>query len=238
MITLDNAAVEPILAPTSLTIAEGEKVAVLGSSGAGKTTLLRLLCGWLSPSSGTVAAPAVGDFSYVPQDLDGSLNPKLKIRDIICEPVVIAQGDVAAAEARLPELFQRLNLPADCSSRKPHQLSGGQRQRVGVARALVNNPAAIYADEALSALDEQARGLVIDLLSKPEFTTILVSHNLSAAELLCDRCLILDEGVIVEDLPVSQLWDSTTASPARRLLIDAHQTLTKHLNPDETEILK
>ena len=105
MITLDNAAVEPILAPTSLTIAEGEKVAVLGSSGAGKTTLLRLLCGWLSPSSGTVAAPAVGDFSYVPQDLDGSLNPKLKIRDIICEPVVIAQGDVAAAEARLPELF-------------------------------------------------------------------------------------------------------------------------------------
>lgn len=232
MITLKQAAVAPILTPTSLTISAGEKVAVLGTSGAGKTTLLRLFCGWLSPTAGTITAPPVGDFSYIPQDLDGSLNPKLKIRDIIFEPVAIARGDLAAAAEQLPSLLEQLNLPNDCAERKPSELSGGQRQRVGIARALINNPQVIYADEALSALDAQARALVIELFARPELTTILVSHNLAAAELFCDRCLILDQGAIVEDLPTTKLWDLNNASPARKLLVSAHQMLAQHLPND------
>lgn len=225
MISLTNAAVFPYLKPTSITINEGEKVALLGASGAGKTTLLRLMCTWLSPTSGDVAAPPVGEFAYIPQDLDGSLNPKLKVGHIITEPVAIAGGDMQAAVARIPELLHQLDLPEDAASRFPHQLSGGQRQRVGIARALIANPKVIYADEALSALDRTARELVIGLFKAPEMTTVLVSHDLPAAAKLSERCIVMSDGGIVENIPSSQLWDRTNASEARRSLIDAFELL-------------
>ncbi len=230
MIELRDAAVAPMLHPISFTINRGEKVAVLGVSGAGKTTLLRLLCRWLNPTSGTVTAPAIGEFSYIPQDLDGSLNPKLSIQDIICEPVAISHGNLAAAKDRLPELLEQLNLPSDCTNRRPYELSGGQRQRVGIARALINNPQVIYADEALSALDAQARQLVIDLFAAPELTTVLVSHDLASAELLCNRCVVLDQGRIVEDLPTTELRNPDGASEARLALINAQAVLSTHLD--------
>ena len=103
MIILKNAAVSPYLKPCTVTIHTGEKVALLGASGAGKTTLMRLMCGWLTPTSGDVIAPPVGEFAYVPQDLDASLNPAMRVGDIITEPVAIANGDMAAAVARIPE---------------------------------------------------------------------------------------------------------------------------------------
>ena len=140
MIILKNAAVSPYLKPCTVTIHTGEKVALLGASGAGKTTLMRLMCGWLTPTSGDVIAPPVGEFAYVPQDLDASLNPAMRVGDIITEPVAIAHGDVAAAVARIPELLRTLDLPADAAGRFPRELSGGQRQRVGIARALIAEP--------------------------------------------------------------------------------------------------
>ena len=79
MIILKNAAVSPYLKPCTVTIHTGEKVALLGASGAGKTTLMRLMCGWLTPTSGDVIAPPVGEFAYVPQDLDASLNPAMRV---------------------------------------------------------------------------------------------------------------------------------------------------------------
>ena len=205
MIILKNAAVSPYLKPCTVTIHTGEKVALLGASGAGKTTLMRLMCGWLTPTSGDVIAPPVGD--------------------IITEPVAIANGDVAAAVARIPELLRTLDLPADAAGRFPRELSGGQRQRVGIARALIAEPIVVYADEALSALDHTARELVIELLQAPGMTTILVSHDLPAAEKLSDRCIIMADGGIVEDIASSELWDHTNASPARAKLIDAFELL-------------
>ena len=207
MIILKNAAVSPYLKPCTITIHTGEKVALLGASGAGKTTLMRLMCGWLTPTSGDVIAPPVGEFAYVPQDLDASLNPAMRVGDIITEPVAIANGDV------------------DAASRFPRELSGGQRQRVGIARALIAEPVVVYADEALSALDHTARELVIELLQAPGMTTILVSHDLPAAEKLSDRCIIMADGGIVEDISSSELWDRTNASPARAKLIDAFELL-------------
>ena len=225
MIILKNAAVSPYLKPCTVTIHTGEKVALLGASGAGKTTLMRLMCGWLTPTSGDVIAPPVGEFAYVPQDLDASLNPAMRVGDIITEPVAIANSDMAAAVARIPELLRTLGLPADAAGRFPRELSGGQRQRVGIARALIAEPIVVYADEALSALDHTARELVIELFQAPGMTTILVSHDLPAAEKLSDRCIIMADGGIVEDISSSELWDRTNASPARAKLIEAFELL-------------
>ncbi|MDO5097983.1 MAG: ATP-binding cassette domain-containing protein [Corynebacterium sp.] len=225
MIDIQNAAIFPYLQPTSLHISQGEKVALLGASGAGKTTLLRLLCGWLRPDSGDVIAPNIGDFSYIPQDLDGSLNPKLRIIDVVTEPIAIAGGDVSAAQREVPELLQSLALNPDIADRYPHEISGGQRQRVGIARALIGNPKVIYADEALSALDSTAKNLVIGLLKSPDLTTVLVSHDLVAATTLCTRCVIVSDGRIVEDIAAAEFWDTSSASPIRRMLIDAHNLL-------------
>ncbi|AKK06211.1 ABC-type dipeptide/oligopeptide/nickel transport system, ATPase component [Corynebacterium mustelae] len=225
MIDITNAAVFPYLQPTSLHIAQGEKVALLGASGAGKTTLLRLLCGWLRPDVGTVTAPTIGDFSYIPQDLDGSLNPNLRIVDVVTEPIAIAGGDVASAKHTVPELLKSLALNPEIADKYPYEISGGQRQRVGIARALIGQPKVIYADEALSALDSTAKKLVIDLLKSPDLTTVLVSHDLVAATTLCSRCIIVSDGAIVEDIPATDFWSTTSASPMRRTLIDAHRLL-------------
>ena len=166
MIILKNAAVSPYLKPCTVTIHTGEKVALLGASGAGKTTLMRLMCGWLTPTSGDVIAPPVGEFAYVPQDLDASLNPAMRVGDIITEPVAIANGDVAAAVARIPELLRTLDLPADAAGRFPRELSGGQRQRVALARALARNPRVLLFDEPTTGLDAVTLDAVVQAIKQ------------------------------------------------------------------------
>ncbi|MDO4761524.1 MAG: ATP-binding cassette domain-containing protein [Corynebacterium sp.] len=231
VIQLVDATYAPVLTPTTLTISAGEKVAVIGASGSGKTTLIRLLCGWLQPTYGQVIAPSIGDFAFIPQDLDASLNPALKVRDIICEPVAIARGNLTKARAKVPHLLSALGLDPELAHRRPHQLSGGQRQRVGIARALITNPSTIYADEALSALDAQAKKEALALLGTPELTLVLVTHDLYAAQDLATRIIVVDDGTIVEDIPADQLFPTNTdslaptVSPARQRLVHAATVL-------------
>lgn len=227
MITFDHASKKPGIVDASLNIQAKEKVAIIGRSGSGKTTLLRLICGWLQPESGSITAPGRSEFAYIPQDLDASLNPAMRISDIVLEPVVIAKGDVAAAKQALPELLDSLGLPADTAQRKPRELSGGQRQRVGIARALIAKPSVIYADEALSALDSAASKLVMELFARPDLTVLLVTHDLFAAEQFAQRFLMLDAGRIVEDLPIERLWDPSDATEVRLSFIAAETLLDR-----------
>ena len=227
-IQMQDVSYEPILHNISISIAPSEKVAIIGQSGAGKTTLLRLLTGAYSPTSGSVTEVTRGRFTYIPQDLDASLNPALSVATIVTEPVAIAHGRAAArkAKARAQELLAQLGLGAEFLTRKPAHLSGGQRQRVGIARALITDPDIIFADESLSALDADTREIVTTMFGDNDATLILITHDLAAATLLCDRWVLLDNGTIAEEGTIQSLWDTTPpVSPARQAFLDADRIL-------------
>ena len=240
-IALNKVSYSPILSEISLRISAGEKLAVLGRSGAGKTTLLRLLAGTLQPSSGTITGAPPKRFAYIPQDLDSSLNPAMSVYNIITEPIAITHGLRAAARARskVDALISELGLPADCGRRSPAQLSGGQRQRVGIARALIAEPEVILADEALSALDAQTQETVITLFRSTPATVVLITHDLSAATLLCERWALLDNGTLVEQGEISQLWNpGDTCSSAREAFMAADLTLHPGLWHEGTRMVQ
>ena len=158
---------------------------------------------------------------------------------IVTEPVAIAHGRAAArkAKARAQELLTQLGLGAEFLTRKPAHLSGGQRQRVGIARALITDPEIIFADEALSALDADTREIVTTMFGDNNATLILITHDLAAATLLCDRWVLLDNGTIAEEGTIQSLWDTTPpVSPARQAFLDADRILHPTLWHDDHRI--
>lgn len=225
MINFEHVSYPPGVIDASFKVSDGEKVAIIGRSGSGKTTLLRLLCGSLRPKQGNILAPTRGEFAYIPQDLDASLNPAMYIKDIILEPIAIARQSIQTAQRKIPSLLEQLGLPNDAAQRKPGELSGGQRQRVGIARALIAEPKIIYADEALSSLDNLAASMVIELFSEPNLTVLLVTHNLESAEAFAQRFVILDQGHIVEDADIAILRNIDNASDARKSFLKADALL-------------
>jgi ABC-type nitrate/sulfonate/bicarbonate transport system ATPase subunit len=194
----DTAALDGI----DLEVSAGERVAVVGASGAGKSTLLELICGLLSPSSGTVSAmPA----TLMPQrDL---LLPWLSALDNAALPLRIRGLSRAAARERAAPLLARLGL-AGFETSPPSELSGGMRQRVSLIRALLADAAILALDEPFASLDAITRGELHDWLSgaldaEPR-TVVLVTHDVEEAVKLADRVLVLSArpGRIVADIPV------------------------------------
>jgi peptide/nickel transport system ATP-binding protein/oligopeptide transport system ATP-binding protein len=163
----------------SFTIEEGEMFGLVGESGSGKSTTGRCILRLIEPSSGDVLfkgenvlqfsrprmRAARRDMQIVFQDPYSSLNPRMRVGDIVEEPLIIHKlGTKAQRRERVAELFRLVGLDADYVQRYPHQFSGGQRQRIGIARALALNPALIIADEAVSALDVSIQAQVVSLL--------------------------------------------------------------------------
>lgn len=213
---LENASYLHVVKNLDIDIRPGEKIGIIGPSGAGKTTVLRLLSGTLTPTEGKADPPAPGQFSYIPQDLDGSLNPRQRVEKLITEPVAIAHGRAAEKRARqqVPALLESLGLDRAHVGRKPSSLSGGQRQRVGIARALITHPSVIFADEPTASLDHDNAQIVLELLNSPHLTVVFVSHDLKAVEQLCDRILTIEEGRLTATLlgktpPNSNLTERT-----------------------------
>jgi ABC-type glutathione transport system ATPase component len=207
----------PALDDVSLTLHRGEGLALLGESGSGKSTLgralLRLLRGaqgrvWLdevelTALSGRALRAMRKRIGVVFQDPYASLDPRMRVGDIVTEPLRIhGLGDAAARAAKAAELLVAVGLDADMAARWPHQFSGGQRQRIAIARALACDPDLLVCDEAVSALDAHHRREILALLASLKrergLALLFVTHDLSAAAAVAERIAVLDAGRIVE----------------------------------------
>jgi peptide/nickel transport system ATP-binding protein len=228
----------------SATVARGERFGIVGESGSGKSTLLRLICGLDRPTSGEVLVEGrpIHDqparrlgwlrqrLQLVFQDPMSSLDPRMRVRDIIAEPLV-AQGK-HDNEGRVVELLEAVGMSAGDADRYPHQFSGGQRQRISVARALAPGPDILVADEPVSALDVSVRAQVLNLIDEVvegfDLTLIFVSHDLSVVRHVCDRVAVMRRGEFVEVAPTEQLWTAPEHPYSQQLLAavpDLHAAL-------------
>ncbi len=223
----------------SFSIDEGETFALVGESGSGKTTTGRCILRLIDPSAGEVRfrgdnvlafssrrmREARRDMQIVFQDPYSSLNPRMRARQIVEEPLVIHKlGDRAARRARAAELFRLVGLNPAQLDRYPHQFSGGQRQRIGLARALALNPSFVVLDEPVSALDvsvqAQVINLLMDLQQQLKLTYLFIAHDLRLVEHICTRVAVMYRGRIVELGPAASLFQ-TPQHPYTRALLSA-----------------
>ena len=206
------------LTNVDLTLYRGETLALVGESGCGKSTLGRTLIRMLPATRGSVTfegqnITAMKDKEFAPlrrrmqmvfQDPYASLDPRMKVRDIIAEPLETYHVCKTKAETthRVLELMQAVGVPAEFLNRYPHQFSGGQRQRIGIARALALNPEFVVCDEPDSALDVSIQAQIINLLKelqdKYNLTYLFISHDLSVVEHISDTVGVMYLGNLVE----------------------------------------
>jgi peptide/nickel transport system ATP-binding protein len=209
-----------------LDVMQGEVMGLVGESGCGKSTLGRIVAGILEPSDGTVlyrgqpvvvggsgaaARKAALAVQMIFQDPFASLNPRMRVRDIIGEaPRVhrLVNGDL---ERYVDDVMRRVGLDPSYKRRYPHQFSGGQRQRIGIARALAVKPEFIVCDEAVAALDvsiqAQILNLFIELRKQLNLTYLFISHDLGVVRHLADRVAIMYLGRIVEQGAAEEVFD-------------------------------
>lgn len=206
-----------ILEDVNLHIAEGTCVGLIGESGSGKSTLSRILLGVESYNKGKITIEGLplkkwqkankGKMTVVFQDYNAAMNPKLTIREIIQESLLISGYAVSPSI-----LLEQVELSSEYLDRYAHQLSGGQLQRVAIARALALQPKIIVLDEAVSSLDVSVQSTILKLLKKLQqelhLTYLFISHDLQAIAYLCDEVAFLHHGKIVEQLNMTRLLQS------------------------------
>lgn len=209
----------------SITIPKGGVVGLVGESGCGKSTLGRMIAGILPPTAGDViykgkvisgmsqedAARAALQIQMIFQDPFASLNPRMRVLDIIGEaPVAHGMAKQSELHEYVSEVMERVGLDPEYRRRYPHQFSGGQRQRIGIARALAVNPEFLVCDEAIAALDvsiqAQVINLFMDLREDLDLTYLFISHDLSVVEHISDRVVIMYLGRVVEVAETDELF--------------------------------
>jgi ABC-type oligopeptide transport system ATPase subunit len=213
----------------SFSIAPGETFGLVGESGCGKTTTGRCLLRLIEPTSGEirvkdmdVRALSAGalrrarrHFQIVFQDPYSSLNPRMRVGDIVEEPLIIHRlGSRDERRVRVRELFELVGLDSAATAKYPHEFSGGQRQRIGLARALALEPSLVVADEPVSALDvsvqAQVVNLLLDLQKRLGLTYLFIAHDLRLVRQICDRVAVMYRGRLVELAPAERVF----AAPA------------------------
>jgi oligopeptide transport system ATP-binding protein len=200
----------------SFAVQAGETFAIVGESGCGKTTLANLILGLLPPSSGEIRLQgrpitqlSAAEFmayrrsvAAVFQDPYGALNPRMRVGDIVAEPLEIHGYDKRKRQSRVRQVLQAVGLPDGSARRFPHEFSGGQKQRIGIARALVLEPQLIVLDEPVSSLDVSIRSQILNLLKDLQqelgIAYLLISHDLATVEHMSDWIGVMYLGKLVE----------------------------------------
>jgi ABC-type glutathione transport system ATPase component len=223
----------------SLDIHQGETLGLVGESGSGKSTLGRLILRLIEPTSGSIrfdgrdlTAASRGemrkrrrDMQIIFQDPFGSLDPRMRVEDVIAEPVIIHERmDRDARRTRVGELLRAVGLDQSAAQRYPHEFSGGQRQRIGIARALALRPRFIVADEPVSALDVSVGAQIVNLLAQLQrefgLTYLFISHSMPVVRYLATRVAVMYRGKLVEVGSTDQIT-TTPQNAYTRSLLDA-----------------
>jgi peptide/nickel transport system ATP-binding protein len=221
----------------SLEIHAGETVGLVGESGSGKSTLGRLLLRLIEPTSGSVvfngtdviAAPASQlrqlrrDMQIIFQDPFGSLDPRMRVEQIIAEPLLVHEPlNREQRRQRAGELLRAVGLDSSALQRYPHEFSGGQRQRIGIARALALRPKFIVADEPVSALDVSVGAQIVNLLVRLQrefgLTYLFISHSMPVVRYLSTRIAVMYHGRLVEIGNTEQITSNPQQAYTRALL--------------------
>jgi len=201
----------------SFSIPKGRTLGIVGESGCGKTTVARLVLRLIEPSSGEIIFEGKDiarlgkkdlrilrrDLQMVFQDPQSSLNPRMTVKDIVGEPLMIHRGAKGAdLRGRVQNLLEKVGLNPDHMYRFPHEFSGGQRQRIGIARAIALNPKLLVLDEPTSSLDVSVQAQILNLLrqlqSEMELTFLFISHDLAVIKHVSDHIAVMYLGKIVE----------------------------------------
>lgn len=223
----------------SLKAYKGQTLGIIGESGCGKSTLVRTLLQIHPATSGEVLfdgkdilklhgeemRQARKQIQMVFQDPTAAFNPKMKVKDILTEPLknfgLIKDSDV---DAKAVELLEMVELPADFKDRYPHSMSGGQRQRLGIARALALEPKVIVCDEATSALDVSVQETICELLCriqrKKQITFLFIAHDLGLVDLMCHQVAVMYLGNVVEWMEHGRIGEHCK-HPYTKALMDA-----------------
>ena len=221
----------------SLDIQAGETLGLVGESGSGKSTLGRLILLLTEPTSGKIRFDGHDlmaashremrrlrrDMQIIFQDPFGSLDPRLRVDDIIAEPLIIHERISAnSRRERVAQLLRAVGMDESAGSRFPHEFSGGQRQRIGIARALALRPKFIVADEPVSALDVSVGAQIVNLLAQLQrefqLTYLFISHSMPVVRYLATRIAVMYHGHIVETGSTAQITEQPQHPYTKSLL--------------------
>ena len=213
---------QEVLQDVSFQVGAGEIVGLVGESGSGKSTLAKVILGMVRPDAGQVIHHTPRP-QMVFQDPYSSLNPFYSIEWILEEPLrIYGKYDKAERQRRVRDILERVELPPECLKAKPEELSGGQRQRVSIAAALIQRPRFLIADEPVSALDVTIQAQILALLKKLNnelgLSYLFISHDLNVVYQLCHRVLVLQNGQIVEQNTVEELFEHPQHPYTKQLL--------------------
>ncbi|MFD6698586.1 MULTISPECIES: ATP-binding cassette domain-containing protein [unclassified Microbacterium] len=221
----------------SFELRQGEVLGLVGESGSGKSTAIRCIVGLEHSTAGTISYRGTPlrsssaaelhryrrDVQMVFQDPYSSLDPRMTVRQIVEEPMIVVGGFSARERRhRVIELMERVGLGEQHLDRYPRHFSGGQRQRIAIVRALSVGPKVLLCDEPVSALDVSVQAQVLNLLKdmqrEMDLTVLFVAHDLAVVKYLCSSIVVLHHGVVAERGPVAQIYGDPQAQYTRALL--------------------